>query len=104
MMAAYTMADLERLAALGSGTSQHQIDSGTSQQLPPRKDIRRDVYTVVIMAAQPVRRAEIAALLGLRKTPWLVATIEQLVDAGYLDKLIDEREGQLPVFYYRIRS
>lgn len=101
-MPTYTLQDLKRLAA-GSSTSQHQNDSGTSQRLPARPDIRRDVYTAVMMAGHPVRRAEIAKLLGLKKTPWLVATIEELVDSGYLVKHVDQQPQQLPTFYYELR-
>lgn len=105
-MPAFSMADLERLAALEgreSSTLQNQIDSSTSQRLPVKSDVRRDIYTAVMMAGQPVGRAEIARLLGLKKTPWLCAAIEELVAAGYLVKLRQEQPNQLPTFYYELR-
>lgn len=107
-MPTFSMTDLKRLAGLvpepGSSTSRHQPDSSTSQRLPVKPDIRRDIYTAVMMAGQPVRRAEIAKLLGLKKTPWLCAAIEELVIAGYLRKDVQQRPNQLDTFYYSVAA
>lgn len=106
-MATFTMQDLERLASMeqgtGSSTSQYQNDSNTSQHVPaPKSDVRRDIYTAVVMADCLVSRGEIAKLLGLKKSPWLVAAIEQLVSAGYLLKYVQERPNQLPIYFYTV--
>lgn len=103
MMPTYSMTDLERLAT-GVSTSRRQTDSGTLQRLPVKPDVRRDIYTAVMMAGEPVKRAQIAALLGLKKTPWLCAAIEQLVTAGYLLKQAQERPNQLPTYFYSIAA
>jgi hypothetical protein len=99
--------ELERLVAIeqgtGSSTSQDRTDSNTLQLPPAKEDIRRDVYAAVVMSGRWVRRAEIAKLLNLKKTPWLNTTIEQLVIDGYLIKYIQERPNQLPVCYYDVR-
>lgn len=106
MMADFKIADLERLVAIeqgtGSSTSQHQSDSTTFQPPSHKMDIRRDIYTAVMMSGCLVSRAEIAKLLGLKKTPWLVAAIEELVNAGYLLKYIQERRNQLPIYFYTV--
>lgn len=104
----YKIADLERLVALAeqgrdAGTYQHQSDTSTSQPPSPKADIRRDVYTAVIMSGTWVKRAEIAKLLGLKKSPWLIAAIEELVTAGYLIKHVEQRPNQLPITYYDVR-
>lgn len=105
-MAAFTMQELEQLARIeqgtGSRTLQDRTDSSTSQLPPAKEDIRRDVYAAVVMSNRWVRRAEIAKLLNLKKTPWLNATIEQLVVDGYLVKYIQERPNQLPVHFYDV--
>jgi len=105
-MADFKIADLERIVAIeqwrGSSTSQDRTDSSTSQLPRAKEDIRRDVYAAVVMSGRWVKRAEIAKLLNLKKTPWLNATIEQLVIDGYLIKYIQERPNQLPVHYYDV--
>lgn len=106
-MPSFTMTDLERLAALvGQGerseTYQHQPDTGTFQPPPPKSDIRRDVYTILCIQNDWVSRAGIAKLLGMRKSPWLAFAIEQLVDAGYVQKYAASWPGGLPVYYYRV--
>lgn len=106
-MPAFTMQDLERLSAIEQGdsssTSQHQNDSSTSQNVPrPKSDVRRDIYTAVMMAGCLTSRGEIAALLGLKKSPWLVQAIEELVNAGYLLKYVQERPNQLPIYFYTV--
>lgn len=107
MMAAFTMQDLEHLAAIEQGdsssTSQDRTDSSTLQLPPAKEDIRRDVYAAVMMSGGWVKRAQIAKLLNLKKTPWLNATIEKLVVEGYLVKYIQERPNQLPVHFYDVR-
>lgn len=96
---------LEQIVALkGQGgharTSQDQ-NSPMTYQLPSRRDIRSDVYSLVVqVSGQWVTRSWIATQLGLKKTPWLTATIEKLVDEGYLVKHIQERGRQLPVCWY----
>lgn len=98
---------LEQIVALKeqggrAGTSQNQLGHMT-YQLPSRRDIRSDVYSVVVqVSGQWVTRGWIASQLGLKKTPWLTSTIDKLVDEGYLVKHIQERGRQLPVHWYAV--
>jgi hypothetical protein len=105
-MTDFKIADLERLVALeqanGSSTSQYPTDSSTFQAPAHKSDVRRDIYTAVMMSGCLVSRGEIAKLLGLKKSPWFVAAIEELVNAGYLLKYVQERPNQLPIYFYSV--
>lgn len=68
--------------------SQNSSGHNTSHEIPSfRVDIRREILTAVYATGgEPLTRLQIAALVGRKKTPWLVAAIEDLVTQGYLTR------------------
>lgn len=80
--------------------SQYQNGNVTWHEVPEfRRDIRRDVY-VFVLENPMCNRAAIAKGLHLKKTPWLIATIEDLVQRGYLSKTETPWRNGVPMFLY----
>lgn len=106
-MTAYTMQDLERLTAIeqGSGvdTSQPQVDLNSSYH-PPKleRGIDRKIYDVLYRAGDWQSRSEVAKALKLKKTGWLIASIEQLVSKGYVTKTETTRPNGMKHFWYAV--
>jgi hypothetical protein len=105
----FTMEELEFLALVqGQGesavTSQPATSVGTYHPPPVRRDIRRDIYSAVYQAERAVSRLEIAYLLGLKKTPWLIAHIEQLLTEGYLIRPQERLACGMTMYWYAVAS
>lgn len=103
----FTMEELEYLVLVkGQGdsvvTAQHSTGVSTYHPPPVRRDIRRAIYNVVYEAKRAVSRLEIARLLGLKKTPWLLAAIEELVAANYLVKHLTSLSNGMPMYFYEV--
>jgi hypothetical protein len=107
MMTSFTMAQLEALSAIeqGSGvdTSQDHFDLNTSYN-PPKleRGINRQIYDVLYRSADWQSRAEIAKALKLKKTGWLIAAVEQLVENGYVTKTETTRSNGMKHFWYAV--
>lgn len=107
IVARLTMEQLEQLAigqGIDAGTSQHLEGAGTSQHLVWYQPT---VYTRILDAVErggAHTRLEIARWLGVKKTVWLVQSIEKLVTAGYLTRI----EGRAPwgtiMWFYEVRK
>lgn len=63
-----------------------------------------EVYAVVFNAAPDrwLSRKDIADTLGLKKSPHLRATIEALVDSGWLQKQQYDVGAPMPAWFYTI--
>lgn len=102
-MTIYTMAQLEALAG-GHDTSRYQSGHVTSRTAPlVTPDVRTRIYDAVIRFGGVSSRAQIAAALGVKKTPWLLAHIERLTADGYLRRLPGAwRNGSVMYWYEAI--
>lgn len=104
-MTSYTLQDLERLVQGGSNdTSRNQGDHDTSHQPPlAPAHIRTRIYNAVVKANGVVSRADIAKALGVKKTPWLLQSIEGLVSDGYLTRTQTIRANGVVMFWYEVK-
>jgi hypothetical protein len=72
---------------------------------PPRpvaRDIRREIWDACYEQGRALTRTEIARALGLKKTPWLIAQIEQLTIEGYLLRSQDWLKNGLHYWTYEV--
>jgi hypothetical protein len=83
--------------------SQNHSSAGTSRPLPTFPEhIQLRILHTVENAGGWVSRADIARLLGLKKTPWLVMNLEALVTAGYLHRDQVIRPCGMMMYYYEV--
>src|SRR5579871_3775218 len=80
----FTMQELEALAAKysqqGRGEERPQSRHVPYQPPPLKRDIQRSIYNVVYSAGgAALTRRQIADAIGIKKTTWLEAHIERLV-------------------------
>lgn len=90
-MANFTMAELEALVEQGEGYK-------TSHDHVP---VQKRIYDVVVQQGRS-SRSQIATALKLKKTPWLHANIEQLVEDGRLERSQTVRPNGVVMFWYEI--
>jgi hypothetical protein len=99
--------ELERLAVgqgPDAGTYQHHDGADTSQHLVwYQPTIQSRVMDAIQQGGALMTRRQIADALGLRKTPWLVGVIEQLVSAGYLVKIEARTPQGVIMWIYEVR-
>lgn len=98
--------ELERLAAAeragqghGHDTSQHSIGHVTFYRPPT---IQERIYNAVLTHGGAATRGQIAAALGLCKTPWLVAAIERCVYDGYLRRSHGRWKNGVLMYVYEV--
>lgn len=106
-MPSYSRAQLEVLASTreqgdSHDTSRHPSDNVTFHPPPAPRDVRRDIYNAVYSAGRAISRADIAKALGVKKTPWLCAHVERLVDEGYLVKLTGAAPNGATMYFYEV--
>lgn len=82
----------------GYETSRNQTDRVTFHR---PATMREKVYDVVNAASSPTR-GDIARALGLKKTPWLTAVIEGLVNEGYLIRKHDAWKNGCLMYRYEV--
>lgn len=106
----FTMAELQQkldlLRGQGAGhvTSHDQPGHVTYQPPPLRRDVGREIYDAIYGAGKALSRGEIAKLLKLKKTPWLIDHIEQLAAKGYLVKTEGKWRNGFLMYYYQVKS
>lgn len=69
---------------------------------PVERDIRREIWDACYQQGRPLSRTEITRTLGLKKTPWLIAQIEQLVIEGYLLRSQDRLKNGIHFWTYEV--
>lgn len=85
----------------GTGTSQYQISTGTSQDVElAEMHPRQKIWYFAAQQMRPVSRAEIAKGLGYKKAPWLNGHIESLVREGWMTRTALPHPGPLPCYVY----
>lgn len=71
----------------GHDTSRYQNGHETSRSIPSfTVDIKRKIFIIVMTAGRAVNRSYICQELKLKKTPWIISQIEELVEKGYLER------------------
>jgi hypothetical protein len=106
-MTVYTMDQLRTLVGQGGGNkpSQHLNDDVTLQRpMLAEKHVRERIYDFVIQSGGAVNRDEIAKGLKLKKTPWLLNHIEQLVSDGYLHRTQGYWKNGVVMYWYEVRK
>lgn len=101
----FTIAQLERLVEQGGGidTSRYQNSIDTSHATPLSPvHIRDRVYAVVAKCDGGVSRTDIAKALKVKKTPWLINTIESLVADCFLTKVTTVRPNGVIMYCYYV--
>lgn len=90
------------LVGEGSGydTSRYQYGHDT---FPHEPTIRERIYAVVLASGGAVSRTQIAKALGLRKTPWLISSIESLVMDGYLGRQHHAWKNGALMYLYEVK-
>lgn len=106
-MARLTMEELERLAVGqgdDAGTYRHPEGIETSQHVIwYQPTISARVMDAVQQGGALMTRRQIANALGIKKTPWLVGVIEQLVSAGHLVKVEARTPQGVIMWLYEVR-
>lgn len=101
----FTIAELEKLVGSegGNNTSQDHIGNDTSHSAPLAPvHIRERIYNVCKRADGAVSRADIARALKVKKTPWLIASIEGLVGDGFLTRFETIRANGVLMYWYEV--
>lgn len=101
----FTLADLERLVEQGGRLDTSQNQSGVeTYNLAPLAPvhIRTRILQVVRNATGAVSRADIAKALNIKKTPWLIASIEGLVLDGFLARTYTIRPNGVVMYWYEV--
>lgn len=106
-MANFSIQDLERLAAMGQGGGEstsydHPGDITFYEALPQPRNIRADIYKVVLDAERWMSRGEIGKALKLKRSNWLNAHIDALVDLGYLRREVGTWHNGMTVYWYAV--
>ena len=101
----FTMHDLERLVATkeqGRNLVKERPQTRVVPYQPPplKRDIQRSIYNAVYNAGGAVSRRQIADAIGIKKTTWLEAHIERLVQDCHLVRIAKPyRPGMMQYFY-----
>ena len=69
---------------------------------PKKRDIRREIFNVCWDTERAVTLREICAALGVRKSTWLRAHVQALVDDGYLIQSEQPYRPNLPCYVYEV--
>lgn len=103
----FTIAQLEKLVEQGGGndTSQHLNGHDTYHGAPlAPAHVRTRIYNFVAKSDGAVTRAEIAKALKVKKTPWLITSIEGLVGDGFLTRFETIRPNGVLMYWYRVQT
>jgi len=106
-MTSYTLAELERLAAVGQGrehdSSRDHTGYDSSRYAPPsERTIGQRIYDFLYLNPGWHSRADIAKALNLKKTNWLNESIERLVQSGHVVKEKTTRPNGAIMFWYAV--
>jgi len=69
---------------------------------PLKRDIQRSIYNTVYHANRAISGRQIAESLGLKKTTWLEAHLQRLVDARYLSRTVKPYRPNMPIYFYEV--
>lgn len=106
-MVKFTMEDLERLAVgqgQGIDTSRYPEGSETSQNVVWMQPTISARIWDVVQQGGAMTRSQIAQALGLKKTPWLVQSIERLAAEGYLNRIEGRTPQGIVMWVYEVRK
>jgi len=73
------------------------------QPPPLKRDIQRSIYNAVYNAGGAVSRRQIADAIGIKKTTWLEAHIERLVQDCHLVKIAKPYRPGMMEYFYQVR-
>jgi hypothetical protein len=104
----FTMQDLDRLVeAKGQGSDRVEArpQSRYVPYQPPRskRDIQRAIYNAVYNAGGAVTRRQIAEAIGIKKTTWLEAHIERLVQDCHLVRTATPYRPGMMMYFYEVQ-
>jgi len=104
----FTMAELEAIVQREQGGF---ADKGRTQargvpyQPPPlKRDIQRTIYNAVWNAGGEVSRRQIAEAIGIKKTTWLEAHIERLVQDCHLVRIEKPYRPGMMMYFYQVQQ
>jgi len=75
----------------------------TKQQHRTQDETIRLILHVVGQSQQPMTRAAICEAIGRQKTPHLIALIDELTAAGYLERAVKTFHNRVQGYVYWIR-
>lgn len=66
------------------------------------QELCNEIYKAVMEATEPLTRLEICHAIGRKKSPHILAMIEELAAGGWLIRQRVGEQGQLPIYGYSI--
>jgi hypothetical protein len=106
-MARITIEELERLAigqGQDTGTYRHPEGIETSQHVVWYQPTVASRIMNAVQQGGALTRRQIAEAIGVKKAPWVVQRIEQLVTEGYLTRIEARTPQGVIMWIYEVRS
>jgi hypothetical protein len=106
-MARITIEELERLAVgqgQDTGTYRHPEGIETSQHVVWYQPTVASRIMNAVQQGGALTRRQIAEAIGVKKAPWVVQRIEQLVTEGYLTRIEARTPQGVIMWIYEVRS